>query len=341
MRSRRNVFSVLAALPLVLVLSSTAVAAEAPTVLVGSFPQVSFEPSNARRVGGRIVFQRVLFGQGRIALFTVRPDGTDVRQLTDPPRGVETGRPDWSSDGQEIAYMWRSLTDEGAPAHVIVVWADGTHRRDLSREACRRDHCVGEEDPVWSPDGGHLAFTRQTAGPRSVFVMRSDGTHRRRVTRPPSGRYGDSAPSFSPDGRRIVFTRWDDARERSSLFVVAVDGSGLERITEWKADELVRPDWSPDGRLIVFSRADSHGRTQLHVIHPDGTGLHAITHAAETEWLWASFSPDGSMITAVGIPGEASENDVYVMKRDGTRIRPVTASLSRYPAEGLPDWGTG
>jgi TolB protein len=299
-------------------------------------PQPLAEPGTA--LHGRIVFQRVLFGRDRIAIFTVRPDGTDVRRLTYPPRGVETGRPDWSPDGRRIAYI-RAVYDGSVPTHIFVMRADGSDARDLSGEACIRDHCVGEEDPAWSPDGDRLALTRQTAGPRSIFVMSSDGTHRRRVTRPPSGRYGDLAPSWAPDGKELVFTRSDDARGRSSLFVVAVDGSRLRRITAWSADVLVRPEWSPDGRWIVFSKEDAHGLGQLRLIHPDGTGLHTITHSTEEEWVWPGFSPDGTMITAVRILGEASENDIYVMSREGTGIHVVTASLSRRPAEGLPDWG--
>ena len=45
------------------------------------------------------------------------------------------------------------------------------------------------------------------------------------------------------------------------------------------------------------------------------------------------------MITAARELGEASQNDLYVMKLDGSEIEPVTGSLSSGPAEGLPDWG--
>ena len=76
------------------------------------------------------------------------------------------------------------------------------------------------------------------------------------------------------------------------------------------------------------------------LVHPDGTSLHEIAHERHVDWLWPSFSPDGRQIVAVKSPGERSENDVYVMRSDGTDIRAVTTWLSTYPADGLPDWGT-
>ena len=289
---------------------------------------------------GRIAFQRVLFNRGRIAIFTIRPDGTDVRRITYPARGIETAHPDWSPDGGLIAYMRATFPwDDAVPRHLFVVRADGSHRTDLTEGACAPPRCFGEEDPAWSPDGRRIAFFRTTRHGASIFVMSRAGTERRQVTSPPARRFADKAPSWSPAGDELVFVRSDDARERSSLFVVALDGTAPRRITPW-GEGLSPPEWSPDGHWIVFSRPDEAEMGQVLLVHPDGSGLHAITGRRDGDWVWPAFSPDGRMIVAVRIPGEHSENDVYVMRRDGTGIRPVTTGLSIHPAEGLPDWGT-
>jgi Tol biopolymer transport system component len=289
---------------------------------------------------GRIAFQRVLFNRGRIAIFTIEADGTDVQRITFPAHGIETARPDWSPDGRRIAYMRANFPwDDSVPRHLLVVWADGSHRVDLTLGACAPPRCFGEEDPAWSPDADRIAFVRIVRKGASIFVMTRAGTERRPVTSPPSRRFADAAPSWSPPGDELVFARWDADRERSSLFVVALDGTAPRRITPW-GDGLSRPDWSPDGRWIVFSRPDEAGLGKVLLVHPDGSGLHTITHGPRGgDWVWPAFSPDGRMIVAVRIPGEHSENDIYVMRRDGTGIRPVTTKLSTYPAEGLPDWG--
>src|SRR5262245_40246124 len=87
---------------------------------------------------GRIVFQRLFWDrQGhtrRVALYTVDPDGTDVQQLTDPPVGIATKRPDWSPDGGWIAYMRGVVAQGEEPVryHIFRIRADGTARDDLT-----------------------------------------------------------------------------------------------------------------------------------------------------------------------------------------------------------------
>jgi Tol biopolymer transport system component len=310
------------------------------SVLVASSPS-----SDAGSVAnGRIVFQRVFFdanGQGeRVALFTVKPDGTDAQRLTDPPRGIETGRPDWAPDGLSIVYTREALGEPPGWSHIVRMGADGTGRDDLTKGHCRRPRCQGESDPAVSPDGARIAFVRAIHDLPSIFIMRSDGTHRHRVMQATSHRFEDSAPAWSPTGNRLVFARYDRRRDRAALVVVDVDGGRMQRITVWHAGGGSRPDWSPDGSSILFEAPTAFRyETQLFSIHPDGTGLTQITNEHGVGWVWAGFSPDGAMITAVRVPGATSENDVYVMYVDGTSIQPVTASLSDRPAEGLPDWG--
>jgi Tol biopolymer transport system component len=308
------------------------------SVFVSSSPiSKAASPSN-----GRIAFQRVFWdAQGRtlmIALFTVAPDGSDLRQLTDPPPGVETGHPDWSPDGLTIAYM----RVEDPRAHVVLVAADGTGRRDLTKGHCPKERCQGERDPTWSPDGARLAFVRTIRDTPTIFVMHNDGTHRRRVMDAPRQRFIDSAPAWSPDGHRLVFARVDQRRGATALFVVSVDDARPHRITRWNKiwGFPAYPDWSPDGTWILFHKRVADGSTQLFVIHPDGTGLTKVTHTPDVSWSWGSFSPDGTMIAAIREPGEAySTNDVYVMGTDGSVVNPITGSLPRRPDEGHPDWG--
>jgi TolB protein len=293
----------------------------------------------------RVAFQRVFWkndgSTGHIAIFTARPDGSGVRQLTHPPSGVETGRVDWSPDGRWIVYIRGTAAHDPRRFHIFRMRRNGMRREDLSDGHCPQISCDGEEDPTWSPGGGHIAFIRVVDGMHHVYVMRSDGTHRRMVVAAAGGgRFMDLAPEWSPNGGRLVFAREDLEREVLALFTVRVDGSGLQRITQWALAGGSRPDWSSDGRWIVFSKESSSGSTQLFMVHPDGEGIRKVTHTPHYDWAWAGFRPNGRGITAVRIPGRRSENDVYVMRLDGSHLRNVTKALSRRPAEGLPDWGS-
>jgi len=92
--------------------------------------------------------------------------------------------------------------------------------------------------------------------PLDIWVMDADGSNKRRLTQNGATNW---APSWHPDGERIVFSsNMDDWREdikafghNFELYLINSDGHGLERITENKVFDSF-PMFSPDGKKIVF-----------------------------------------------------------------------------------------
>jgi WD40 repeat protein len=132
--------------------------------------------------GKRIVFLRSLFDSGPIALYTVKTDGSDLRQLTAPGMGTQldfTGG-SWSPQGNEILFSARP--SEGQRSAVFVVHADGSGLRQIPIPGCGTTS--GCSEPVWSPDGQKIAFTMFVAqtGLSDLYTVNPDGTDPHRVT---------------------------------------------------------------------------------------------------------------------------------------------------------------
>ena len=89
---------------------------------------------------------------------------------------------------------------------------------------------------------------------------------------------------FSPDGTQIAFV--GRTQGRFDLFVMNLDGTGLQRITQDMGNNE-DPTWSPDGRYLVFS-STRKGRDQLWLATADGYHQHPVTHGGRwTQPTWA------------------------------------------------------
>jgi TolB protein len=86
-------------------------------------------------------------------------------------------------------------------------------------------------DPVWSPDGGRVAYVSQEHGSDDIWVVYSDGTGNRALTR--NDWEWDKHPSWSPDSQRIVF--WSNRNGVNQIFVMDPEGRNLRRLSdsEW------------------------------------------------------------------------------------------------------------
>ena len=296
---------------------------------------------------GRILFQRYV---GDIQqLFTIKPDGKGIRQVTSGSQTSEYGN--WSPKGSRIVFD-RSPAPTGNVLGVIYrMNADGSKVVPLTGDFSASGRFT--EAPAWSPDGRQIAFHLYTlAGPYTdgIWVMNRDGSNLRQVTKGP-GLAGagptdcacDSDPRFSPDGRRIAFDREPNAVQ-AAVFVVNVDGSGLRRLTPWRID-AGDPKWSPDGsRLVYASYLDPHpGKSSnLYTIRPDGTRRSKLTHnrGGNGNSAYPAWSPDGKLIVfarnRLALVSH-SRNELYIMPANGGRAKRLTF-LKRYDA-AKPDWG--
>jgi hypothetical protein len=181
---------------------------------------------------------------------------------------------------------------------------------------------------------GRIAFVSDRGGAPKIYVMNADGSDVVQLT---TGPHADSRPSWSPDGRRIVFARAGDATS-CGIYVMSADGSDLDRLTS--ACGHITPAWSPDGGRIAFGgwTLGSLG-TGIHVMNTDGSGLTRLTESLHDEY--PAWSPDGRMI-AFNHTYEPWEGDwftqVFLVNADGTGMVPLSGTGGAQFAESGPSW---
>ena len=226
---------------------------------------------------GPITFMRQ-DANGHWQTWIARSDLSHARQLTSIP-DRDSGWSAWSPDGKRIAFdSNRADPDPDADPYINDIFtmkADGTDVRKLTDSV---GYAGGA--PAYSPDGRLVAFEADRGdypAQAGIYVMNArDGSHRRRITTLPPDRYWDGAPRFSPDGKKLLFTRSRNDWSESAIHVVRLDGSGLRRITPWDlnaGDGTGRPMGSrscsrPTRRLSARERLDRGS---------DGDGLENLT----------------------------------------------------------------
>jgi Tol biopolymer transport system component len=182
--------------------------------------------------------------------------------------------------------------------------------------------------PQVSPDGQRVVFRHNTSpvtDRSDIWLLDLRTALMRNLTRSAGAR--NWGPSWSPDGRWVVFNRGGGGVPE--LWVMRPDGSGRHRIAEGWAEY---PRFSPDGRTIVFeSRRD--GNYEIYTVHPDGSALRRLTHTLQDEGD-PSFSPDGHEIVFTSQRdstksssstggGFETERQVYLMLPDGSHQHPL------------------
>ena len=198
-------------------------------------------------------------------IFSARPDGTDLKKLTDNP--LYDAEPILSPDGKKIVFG----SQRDGDFDIYIMDSDGTNVKRLT------DTPGYDGGPWFSPDGKRIvwrAWHPQTekekgvwrdcmeknyivAVPLDIWVMEADGSNKRLLLRNGATNW---APSWHPDGKRIIFSsNMDDWRPEIGkyggnfeIYLMNDDGTGMERITHNSVFDSF-PMFSPDGKRLVFA----------------------------------------------------------------------------------------
>jgi Tol biopolymer transport system component len=193
--------------------------------------------------------------------------------------------------------------------------------------------------PQWSRDGSQIVFglgkftgfnesmdpVDRINGGAQVAIVNADGSGFHVVT---SGPNNNAFPSFSPDGKRIVY-RTTNVSQQGLRILNLADGSTTQLTDGW--DNF--PVWSPRGDRIAFIR--KNGRDfQVFSIQPDGKALRQLTttHGIDSHPGW---SPDGQRLmftsSRKGFKDEVlytqmpqPYGEIFVMNADGSNVQQIT-----------------
>lgn len=206
-------------------------------------------------------------GQSQSQLKIMNAGGTNARVLS----GTEGATcPTWSFDGTRIAF---SKGNDG----LFLLNADGSGLRQLTDKGA---------NPSWSrqniiafnaaPDvrvtstGALTRRSRAVLPPTTstytdIYSLGADGTNLRRLTSQTQTETGLASinPSWSPDGKTLVFNSIPGSGVPAQLFLIQADGSNRRQLGDLNGTDAV---WSPDGTCIAYS-----SEVGLSVVNADGT----------------------------------------------------------------------
>ena len=176
--------------------------------------------------GSRLACEGFGGDAGSDGIYTIRSsDGADVQRVTS---GADDDFPgDYSPNGKQIVFV-RSSFDSG-PVGLFVVRTDGSGLRQITPDGMNLEFDGGS----WSPRGNEILFTALAPGGRdAIFAVHTDGSGLRQIPIEGCGDTdGCSHPVWSPDGKKIVFTRFDPQTRQSDLYTVDANGGGLFQVT--------------------------------------------------------------------------------------------------------------
>jgi TolB protein len=193
--------------------------------------------------------------------------------------------PNWTPDGLRLVYEANSHELYGGH-RIFSVLLNGQEPIQLLSIGS-----LGDEGQIaLSPDGSRLAFNhRDDNGFYQLFIADLDGSNRVQLTDLPAHNFG---PSFSPDGKWLVFHRqtdpysvtnqYDDSRNHIVIMNIETREDSTIISGNNGNENFASPTWAPFGQWIAFT-SNVGGSYDIYIIRADGSGLTRVTSSPGNE----------------------------------------------------------
>lgn len=306
----------------------------AGVLLAVLLPALSHATSSGRN--GEIAFSSPVHGVSQV--FTVKPDGTGLRQVTHGTTPAGQYGLSWSPDGRSLLYP---VTDAKGMDVLVESRADGSDPTVVSAPCTGT--CLGDDAAVYSPDGTKIAFERafgpivnDNASRVAIFTMNANGSDLTQLTQHSTPTTTeDHGPQWSPDGTKIAFTRVNTTarpRGESAIEVMNADGSNLRRLTPFRIG-AAHPSWSPDGKRILFNTREDpvpNESANLFTMHADGAHRRALTNytGGTLQAFPLAWSPDGTQVLFRRMAYSGTDTEVggfYILDLRTKHVRRLTS----------------
>jgi Tol biopolymer transport system component len=229
-----------------------------------------------------VVYSSNQNGSFEIYVKQLTPGGGELQLTND---GQQNLQPSWSSDGQRIAYISKNR------GGIWIVSALGGAPKQLTEVGAR---------PIWSPDGSMIAyqsgemgevFGARTLPPSTIWIIPSQGGAAKQITKGGNPVGGHGSPSWSPDGKRIVFDAADFIS--SSIWSIAIEGGNPTKT----ASRGSAPIYAPDGLHVYFLGTSGLSRIKVSPSgEPMGDAVSVLPPGSGTALANASISADGQKV---------------------------------------------
>jgi Tol biopolymer transport system component len=189
-----------------------------------------------------------------------------------------------------------------------------------------------EAEATFPGKNGRIAYSGFGGGTDTgIYTINPDGSGKTRIPAPRVS--GEAEPSYSPDGKRIVYLGYDG--NDYEIYTIGVGGGGKKKVTEG-----LQPSYSPDGKRIAYASYEGPD-TEIYTISVEGEGKKKVTNNVRDEED-PSYSPNGKKIAyecfkALGTDDEKFDPQICTIKAGGGDKTQITDTAG-YASD--PSWGS-